>query len=220
MSLKFVITEDGSHSLFVPELNEHYHSVFGAINESQHIFIDAGLKKAISNKREINILEIGYGTGLNALMTFIELERQHIKCDYTAIEAFPLDMEIYSQLNYSEILKISNDIFLKIHEVEWGVKQIISDFFKIQKLESKVQEMSLPENNFDLVFFDAFAPDVQPELWTTTVFENIHHSMKNEAILTTYSTKGIVKRALKAAGFSIEKLPGPKGKREILRATK
>ena len=220
MSLKLIITEDGSHTLFVPELNEHYHSVFGAVSESKHIFIDAGLKYALGTKKEIDILEIGFGTGLNALMTYHELLSSNIKCNYTAIEAYPLDENIYMQLNYLEVTGVPKEIFILLHKTNWGEKQFISANFIINKIQNKAEEMILPGNNFDVVYFDAFAPDFQPELWTKEIFENIFKSMKNGAVLTTYSTKGIVKQAMKECGYVIEKLPGPTGKREILRAVK
>jgi len=220
MDIKLVITEDGSHTLSVPELNEHYHSVYGAISESQHIFINTGLKFVLKEKKEINILEIGFGTGLNALMTFRELSASNIKCSYTAVEAYPLEEAVYTQLNYPGILGMSKDILIKLHTANWEEKETISSSFDLLKIKCKAQDMLLTENYFDLVYFDAFAPDIQPELWTVEIFKNIFRTMKNNAILTTYSTKGIVKRALKESGFTIEKLPGPKGKREILRAMK
>jgi len=220
MNLKFVITEDGSHTLAVPELNEHYHSVHGAISESQHIFINAGLKYLISKKQKINILEIGFGTGLNALLTFNEISNLKVFCEYTAIEAYPLAEEIYNKLNYQELLCIPDDIFFKLHQCEWNKNITISKYFSIQKNLCEVQKMRLAVNHFDLVYFDAFAPDIQPEMWTKEIFENIFLSMKKGAIFTTYSTKGEVKRKLKETGFNIEKLEGPKGKREILRAEK
>jgi tRNA U34 5-methylaminomethyl-2-thiouridine-forming methyltransferase MnmC len=220
MDLKLEITEDGSHTLAVPDLNEHYHSVHGAINESKHIFIEAGLKYSLPAKEKINILEIGFGTGLNALLTFIELSKVNIPCEYTSIEAYPLEEKIFSQLNYPKLLGAPEEIFLFLHKSEWDKKVKISPAFELYKIHCKAQEMKLAENNFDVVYFDAFAPDVQPEVWSEEIFKNIFLSMKNNAVLTTYSTKGIVKRILKNIGFKIEKLPGPKGKREILRAIK
>ncbi len=220
MDLKFVITEDGSHTLAVSGMNEHYHSVHGAISESQHIFINAGLKHVIDKKQKINILEIGFGTGLNALLTLIETSKLEISCEYTAIEAYPLAEDIYNNLNYQELLNIQDDLFLKIHQCEWNKNINISKNFNLQKKYCQAQKMILASNHFDLVYFDAFAPDIQPEMWDREIFENIFLSMKKGAILTTYSTKGEVKRKLKEIGFAIEKLKGPKGKREILRAEK
>jgi len=220
MNVKLEITEDGSHTLIVPELNEHYHSVHGAINESKHIFIEAGLKYALPKKEKINILEIGFGTGLNALLTFIELLKLNIHCEYTSIEAFPLEEKIFTQMNYSKLLDVQEEIFLSLHKAEWNKKVNITDIFELNKIYNKVQEIKLAENNFDVVYFDAFAPDIQPEVWSEEVFRNIFFSMNDNAVMTTYSTKGTIKRILKNIGFKIEKLPGPKGKREILRAIK
>jgi len=220
MNLKFVTTEDGSLTLLIPELKEHYHSVHGAIAESQHIFINAGLHYAIQNKKSINILEIGFGTGLNALLTFVDSEKNNFQCNYTSVEAHPLPENIFNRLNYAEMLGIPNDIFLSMHEGKWNETIKISYHFNLLKLHTSALDMILPQDYFDIVFFDAFAPDIQPEMWTSQVFSNINSAMKKNAILTTYSTKGDVKRTLKSAGFTIEKLPGPKGKREILRACK
>ncbi|MFA4852450.1 MAG: tRNA (5-methylaminomethyl-2-thiouridine)(34)-methyltransferase MnmD [Bacteroidales bacterium] len=227
MDVKLVITEDGSHSLFVPGLDEHYHSIHGAISESQHIFIDAGLKYSLKEKTSVNILEIGFGTGLNAILTLLELSkpayrqgRHNVQCEYTAIETFPLEKETYSLLNYPEILCMKNDSFLIMHDSPWNKKTTISSLFVLQKILGKAQEIMLPENYFDVVYFDAFAPNVQPEMWTKNIFFSIYRSMKTAAVLTSYSTKGDVKRVLKEIGFTIEKLAGPKGKREILRAVK
>ncbi|NTW31734.1 MAG: tRNA (5-methylaminomethyl-2-thiouridine)(34)-methyltransferase MnmD [Bacteroidetes bacterium] len=220
MNLNLVITEDGSHTISIPELGEHYHSVHGAINESRHIFIEAGLKYVLAGKNTINILEIGFGTGLNALLTFQEISKTKVSCEYHTVEAFPLIKEIYMKLNYSKILNISNELFLSLHDSLWNKKISISPDFIFQKIYDSVLKISLPKNYFDLIFFDAFAPDVQPEMWTKEVFSSIYNSMKTGAVLVTYSTKGDVKRTLKDTGFLIKKLPGPKGKREILRATK
>jgi len=220
MIVKIETTEDGSHTLAVPGLNEHYHSIHGAISESKHIFIEACLKYSLQKKNKINILEIGFGTGLNTLMTLLELSKLNISCDYTSIENFPLKKEIYKQLNYPGTLGISKEFFLSLHTSIWNEKVKITSIFDLHKINCNAQEMILTENSFDVVYFDAFAPDIQPEMWTKNIFENIWRSMKTNAVLTTYSTKGDVKRILKNIGFKIEKLPGPKGKREILRATK
>jgi tRNA U34 5-methylaminomethyl-2-thiouridine-forming methyltransferase MnmC len=220
MELKIVMTEDGSHTLAVSALDEHYHSIHGASSESLHVFIDAGLKKVLQDKTQINILEIGFGTGLNALLTFQELSVKNIFCEYTGIELYPVPEEIYSALNYPEILSIPSKTFYSLHQCEWNKKINISDFFILQKIRTSAVDMQLIESYYDLVYFDAFGPDKQPEIWSEEIFKKISDSMKTGGILTTYSTKGSVKRILKKTGFTIEKLPGPKGKREILRAIK
>ncbi|MFH0867009.1 MAG: tRNA (5-methylaminomethyl-2-thiouridine)(34)-methyltransferase MnmD [Bacteroidota bacterium] len=220
MNVQLVLTGDGSHTLAVPSMDEHYHSIHGAVSESGHIFINAGLKYALQDKKKIRILEIGFGTGLNALLTFVELSGEKIFCEYTGIELYPVPEEIYSKLNYPAVLDIPDKSFLALHRCDWNEKIRISDFFSIYKIQISARNMKINKSYYDLVYFDAFGPDKQPEMWTEEVFRKISDSLKMGGILTTYSTKGSVKRIVKASGFSIEKLPGPAGKREILRAVK
>ncbi|MCD4772154.1 MAG: tRNA (5-methylaminomethyl-2-thiouridine)(34)-methyltransferase MnmD [Bacteroidales bacterium] len=219
-NIQIIKTEDGSHTLFVPELGEHYHSIHGAVQESMHIFIDAGFRYFNNNFDKIDILEIGFGTGLNALLTFIESEKNNQEINYTTVEAFPLEEEIYHKINYPGLFQDKNlsSIFLKIHKAGWNKFQNIGENFKLNKIHQKIEDVILPKNEFDLVYYDAFSPDVQPSLWTEKMFAKIARSMKQNGILTTYSAKGIVKRALKASGFRTENIPGPPGKREITRA--
>jgi tRNA U34 5-methylaminomethyl-2-thiouridine-forming methyltransferase MnmC len=221
-AVEIIFSGDGSHTLYLPELKEHYHSVFGAVNESRHIFIDAGLNHIAHKSGKINILEIGFGTGLNALLTFIEAEQKCLEIDYSAIELFPLKESVFSQLNYTEYIQYQDikGIFLKLHQSAWEKRNLLSDHFSLVKMKTSIENY-LPGNQyFDLIYFDAFGPDVQPEMWTSQVFKKMASGLKKDGILVTYSTKGTVKRNLKEAGFSIEKLPGPPGKREILRAMK
>ena len=216
------MTADGSHTLFHPGLNECYHSTYGAIRESQHVFIEAGFRRVASGLDRINILEVGFGTGLNALLTQIEAETIGKTVEYTSVEANPIGEESWSQLNYPQLL-CSVDytrIFENIHFAEWGQSREISSFFILQKVHAKLEEYIPLTGSFDLVYFDAFSPDVQPELWTLEIFRKLFYSMKEGGILTTYSVKGDVTRALKAAGFGVEKIPGPPGKRQITRARK
>lgn len=223
MKRKIILTEDGSSSLFVEELNEHYHSIHGALQESMHIFIQAGLfSEDLKNRETIYILEIGFGTGLNALLTYFSALENHKTIYYTAIEPYPLTSKEVQLLNYTDFIEhpSANLILGKLHETTWEQSQEIDDRFFLCKQKQSALEIPYPCEEFDLVYFDAFAPDVQPELWREELFEKIYLSMKQESILITYSTKGIVKRALKNTGFQLEKLPGPKGKREILRAKK
>jgi tRNA U34 5-methylaminomethyl-2-thiouridine-forming methyltransferase MnmC len=219
-NLDIIITEDGSNSVFSNFYKEQYHSTHGAIQESKHIFIEAGLKTIIENKKEINILEIGFGTGLNALMTLHETKQMNVKVNYTSFEAYPIVREIYCKLNFASFFNLPNEEFLKLHEVNWNEIVQITENFSIQKLNQKIEDAELPINKFDLVYFDAFSPEIQPELWTEIIFAKLFDSMKNNAVLTTYSAKGIVKRALKSAGFFVENIPGPPGKREITREKK
>jgi tRNA U34 5-methylaminomethyl-2-thiouridine-forming methyltransferase MnmC len=223
MNRKIVVTADGSNSIYVENLNEHYHSIHGAIAESEHIFIQSGLQtKNIQEKKEISILEIGFGTGLNALLTYFFAQKPGQKINYVAIEPYPLSAEELQALNYIDILDFPETakIFEHIHAVEWETAKNISGDFIIHKHKISALDIILDENKFELVYFDAFSPNVQPELWTEMVFAKIFKAMKQHGVFVTYSTKGTVKRALKEAGFSIEKLPGPVGKKEILRGFK
>lgn len=217
---EIILTDDGSHTIFLPHLNENYHSTFGAIEESKHIFIDAGFKTLINSHKVINIFELGFGTGLNALLTYFETKKT--KVNYTAVESNPLKESFYRKLNYPELFnkEYSKEVFLKLHRSDWNKEIVLNENFTIKKLDDKIQNIKLADNSFDLVYFDAFAPDIQPELWTEQIFKKIASAMKTNGILLTYSAKGSVKRALKKSGFTVEGLPGPTGKREITRARK
>lgn len=222
LEVEIEITQDGSHTLFVPDLHEHYHSVFGAVEESRHIFMEAGFRYVARPGKTISILEIGFGTGLNALLTFIETIPCKCQVEYTAVELNPLKKEIYSRLNYADIIQFEgvHEIFRKLHDLPWNTKTVITADFSLLKLTTALEDYFPDENHFDLIYFDAFGPDIQPEMWTREVFDKMASGLKSGGVLVTYSTKGTVKRNLKAAGFLIEKLPGPAGKREILRAVK
>ena len=232
-------TEDGSATLFVPELNEHYHSVKGARTESQHIFIDMGLKASAAIRPRI--LEIGFGTGLNALLTLESAGQEKRAVHYTGIELYPLSWEEVDVLNYSD-----HPLFKELHTAPWDTDVNITPYFTLHKIQGDVNKvisgerlgisdkspinhsslianpLSLtPNPYFDLVYFDAFAPEKQPEMWSEELFRNIYASMNANGILTTYCAKGVIRRLLQAVGFTVERLPGPPGgKREILRATK
>ena len=216
MSTALKITTDGSHTLFSEQFRETYHSTFGAIQESQHIFIDAGLDYTSQAKDEIHILEIGFGTGLNALLSMLWAENNKKPVFYHSLEAFPIPKETIQQLNYPEILHCERKAFEKLHQKG---QHKISAFFVSTFSQANFQEFYPRKHFYDLIYFDAFSPETQPEMWITEGFERLFQSLKRGGVLTTYSCKGAVKRALKAAGFSIEKLPGPPGKREFIRAT-
>lgn len=215
-------TADGSHTLFVPALNEHYHSTNGAFQESELVFILNGLNHLAVCLKEINVLEVGFGTGLNALLTVIEAKKQQRKINYVAIEPEPVDSQILEKLNFASLIGSTEAIgyFKKLHESSWTYPAFLSDYFILSKIQAKLEEITLRDEQFHLIYFDAFGPDVQPELWTEEIFAQLYKCLKPGGILVTYSCKGTVKRALKAAGFTIEKLPGPVGKREVLRAIK
>jgi len=221
-NIRIIITEDGSHTIFDDILKENYHSVYGAVEESKYIFIQKGLMtyKPISNN--LNILEVGFGTGLNALLTFIANENLCKKINYIAIEPFILPEKIFCKLNYIDILKRNelNDTFLKMHYSPMNIPYYIDESFILYRLAEKLQDIELSNDSFDVVYFDAFSPKIQPELWTVDVFNKIYNSMKIGGQLITYSSSGEVKRNLKAAGFELYLLQGPKGKRHITMAKK
>lgn len=213
-------TQDGSHTLYSSVSGETYHSTFGAIQESKHIFIEAGLVRVLLRKPvSVNVLEIGTGTGLNVLLTLIETNNCDLRVTYDGYEPFPISMDEADALNYTIELKADPDEFKLIHS-DHGQAMNIRDNFLFRNIKNKVEQAELPGEYYDIVYFDAFSPDAQPELWTTNIFFKIFNSLRSDGILTTYSCKGVVKRSMKEAGFEIEKLPGPPGKREFLRATK
>jgi len=219
---KLLLTDDGSHTLKVEELSEHYHSTFGAIAESRHVFIESGFDKKLEEKpTRLNLLEVGFGTGLNALLTVLEAGTSDCEVHYVGLEAYPLSEEILKELNYPDLVSGDQaaEVFNRIHSIEWGIESEVMPGFNLTKIEEKLQNYQ-ENDKFDLIYFDAFGPDVQPELWNEEIFRNLAGMTAYGGILVTYSCKGTVKRALKAAGFRIEKIPGPKGKREMLRGVR
>jgi len=223
MQRNLILTKDGSHTVAVPEMNVTYHSVHGAIQESMHVFIEAGFRFRVeSGKTELlHILEMGFGTGLNALLTLIEAEKTYQPVRYTSLELYPLQPEAVQSLNYCEQLgrKDLEAVFSSLHTCEWEKEISITTYFTPEKIKTNLTTYTTARL-FDIVYFDAFAPSAQPELWTKEVFENLFNMMKEGGILVTYCSKGDVRRAMQAAGFSIEKIPGPPGKREMVRARK
>jgi tRNA U34 5-methylaminomethyl-2-thiouridine-forming methyltransferase MnmC len=221
MKVELVTTGDGSSSLFVPELNEHYHSTFGAIAEARHIFIETGLLTKLTHSKELHVFEVGFGTGLNCYLTFLEAARNNVKIHYTSIEPNILSEAVTRSLNYTSLLQPSDlHSFHRLHASPWNEVVEISPHFSLEKLNGLMETIPLPQDRYDLVYFDAFGPDVQPELWTEGIFAKIYEATAEMGVLVTYSAKGSVRRALKSAGFHVEKLPGPPGKREITRAIK
>ncbi len=217
-NIEKIVTEDGSHSFYVPQIDEHYHSNKGAIQESKHIFIGEALLK--HPKKELNILEVGFGTGLNAFLTYITAEKEQKKIRYVGLEKYPLDFLDIKDLNYYKLINnTKKDIFRELHSVQWNKFVEISDFFELKKSSVDFTKVRLTEQ-FDIIYFDAFSPEKQPEMWSEKMFEKLYHSTNFNGILVTYSVKGVVKRALKNVGFNVEKRPGPPGKREILVAIK
>lgn len=212
------ISEDGSSTLYRADLDEHYHSFHGAIQESMHVFIEAGLKKA-TQKSALNILEVGFGTGLNALLTMLYVPERLVH--YHALEKYPVATDLTAAINYPQLLG-GDEVrrsFNAMHACAWGQEVAIQPQFLLTKQEVDLCDFQ-SENLYDLVYFDAFAPDKQPELWTDAIFKSIYGMMAEKGILTTYSAKGSVRRSLQAAGFVVERIPGPPGKREMLRAVR
>ncbi|MEO6883887.1 MAG: tRNA (5-methylaminomethyl-2-thiouridine)(34)-methyltransferase MnmD [Bacteroidia bacterium] len=221
MELQLFETEDGSHSIFVPALNERYHSFHGAIAEAKHVYIQNGLDY-FEDEKQLKILEIGFGTGLNAYLTLLNSKSKNQEIHYTSLEPFPLEEKIYTQLNYPEIL-VKTDaeklFFQILHSSEWNNPQKITTGFTLLKLNKSVMDFETSEK-FNLIYFDAFAPEIQPEMWTKEVFEKLFLYMTPSAALLTYCAKGSVKRTLKEVGFNVENLSGPAGKREMTRSYK
>ena len=212
-----MITEDGSTTLYNENIGEYYHSTHGAIQESMHIFIKDGFYEC--KKDEIHILEMGFGTGLNAFLTLLEAEKTNKKIYYYTVELYPINTEQVESLNYAEILAPEKkDILLKLHAAKWGENSKICSNFEIVKINSDFCSLDLKDYMFDVVYYDAFSPEKQPELWSLEIFEKIFSHCNSGAILTTYCAKGYVRRNLQAAGFTVHRLPGPPGKREKLSA--
>ncbi|WP_417885692.1 tRNA (5-methylaminomethyl-2-thiouridine)(34)-methyltransferase MnmD [Zunongwangia sp.] len=221
MERKIIRTADGSVTIHLPELDEQYHSKHGAIQEAMHVYIEMGLRfENINQKSSISILEIGFGTGLNALLTILNGSEHAIQ--YTGVEAYPVSEEEIKSLDYPDNLtnfKDARNYFEKLHNAEWGQQTAISSIFDLKKRKQDFKDIQ-DINAFDLIYFDAFGARVQPELWTVAIFEKMYNALKKEGLLVTYAAKGSVRRAMQEVGFKVERLPGPPGKREMLRAVK
>ena len=219
--LKIITTADGSHSLFNEELNETYHSVHGAIQESLHVFIKRGLQYVLEKRSPlpIPIFEVGFGTGLNALLTLQYLQGHPKAVNYTAIEHSPLGEEIWSKLNYATLLNLEAE-FKDLHYSTWGRPQVLNANFSLLKLNNTLQQVEFSKESIDLVYYDAFAPSKQPELWSFDVLGKFFEALKPGGVLVTYCAKGQLKRDLNALGLVVETLAGPPGKKEMVRAVK
>lgn len=213
------LTDDGTSTLYSDEMQESYHSLNGAVQESKHVFIEAGLKQ--TNKKNVRIFEIGFGTGLNALLTWSEAKKNGLVILYTSVEAFPLPLEITSRLNYEmEVQTLGKDAFSLLHAATWNEAVVLDETcFTLCKLNGDFTSITIPKN-LDLVYFDAFAPEKQPEMWDERLFQEIFEAMNYSGILVTYCAKGEVRRRMQRCGFKVERIPGPPGKREMLRAVK
>jgi len=213
---QLITTADGSHTFYIEELDEHYHSVHGAVQESIHVFIKNGLY--YFPDQSLKILEVGFGTGLNTLQTVLNKKNKSI--DYTSLDAFPLTADLIAKLNYTELANHhkANFLFESIHAAQWNLATPIDTNFNLLKRSEKVQDADL--DKYDLIYFDAFGPRVQPEMWTVEIFSKLYKSLNPLGVLVTYCAKGKVKRDLKSCGFVVESLPGPPGKREMIRAVR
>ena len=212
-------TGDGSGTLYSDTLQEAYHSLNGALQESKHVFIEAGLKAC--RQKDLHIFEIGFGTGLNALLSWGEAKHSGRNILYTAVEAFPLPLSVLSELGYESLEPmLPNTAFSQLHEAEWGRPTALEpNCFALCKLEGDFSTLSIPLG-IDLVYFDAFAPDKQPEMWEEHLFGRLFDALNANGMLVTYCAKGEVRRRLQRCGFHVERIPGPPGKREMLRARK
>lgn len=220
MKHEIIITKDGSTSIYIPEWDETYHSRFGAIQEAYHVFIKNGLD-LFDTVSEISILEIGFGTGLNAFITMLEAENLQIKVNYVGVEAYPVAFDEIVQLNYVSQLEVPNRQadFEQLHTLPWEEIIEVTPNFTLTKRKQFFNDIT-DENTFDLIYFDAFGYSVQPELWNEAIFEKMHRALKSKGILTTYACRTTIKNAMQTVGFQTMKLPGAPGKREMLRALK
>jgi len=212
-------TIDGSDTLYSMEMNESYHSLNGAVQESKHIFIEAGLHQI--KKQDIRIFEVGFGTGLNAFLTWEDALKNNLNIKYDAIELFPVSNTIIESLNYQMFVpELSSDAFLELHKVPWDTEQMVElNCFYLNKIKGDFTAFNFT-NKYDLVYFDAFSPDKQPQMWEENLFKKIFNTLNDNGIIVTYSAKGEIRRRLLRCGFKVERIPGPPGKREMLRAIK
>ncbi|MDA9335012.1 tRNA (5-methylaminomethyl-2-thiouridine)(34)-methyltransferase MnmD [Flavobacteriaceae bacterium] len=222
MKRSIVTTGDGSKTIQIEDWDEQYHSIHGAIQESQHVFIKTGLHHFLNLHKPstLHILEIGFGTGLNAYMTALEAQTLDVQIQYEGVEAYPVQSEELSQLNYTTLLAQDQvSVFESLHRVSWEDLHGITPCFSLKKRQQFFSEIE-DQNRFELIYFDAFGARVQPDLWTETIFKRMFDALKDSGVLVTYAAKGSVRRAMQAVGFTVERLEGPPGKREMLRATK
>ena len=216
--IDLIVTQDGSHSLFTHQFSDTYHSTFGAIQESQHVFIEHGLAHFQGMTNQIHILELGFGTGLNVALTLkAYLEDQSYQINYEALEAYPIDTEIALRLNYGNQLSLPG--FEVLHQLDWNQQHRFSPHFSLKKRFEKFEELS-DKSLFDLVYYDAFSPTSQPHLWGADMVSKVATAMKDGGCLVSYCAQGAFRRVLRDLGFIVESLPGPPGKREMTRAFK
>lgn len=219
---KIIDTQDGSHSIFSEQFGVAYHSKYGAVQETEHVFIKSALRDKIQQQQDIAILDIGFGTGLNALMTYLEVAKLKNTIHYAAIEAYPITLAQAMELNYAEVLNLNETdqrLFQQMHQMDWNIPAPLTANFTFTKYLKRFEDIDFI-NQFDIIYFDAFAPNAQPELWEAPLLQSMYKALKQNGILTTYCAKGVFKRTLKSVGFTVEAIPGPPGKREMTRGIK
>lgn len=214
------ITEDGSKTIYIPELDENYHSFHGALQEARHVFIENGFRAV--NKQEFAVLEIGFGTGLNALLTALEAEYSNKMIHYHGLEAYPVESELLAQMDYCSVIDSPKceELFTTIHRAKFDQACSINVHFELTKIHALLKDYSPKADQFDLIYYDAFGPRAQEDMWSISHFQKLFDSLKPGGIFVTYCAKGQVKRDLKSVGFQLESLPGPPGKREMTRGVK
>ena len=217
MEREIIQTEDGSSSIFVKDLGETYHSVHGAVQEALHVYIENGMKRC--EKKSLSILEMGFGTGLNFVLSYQTALALNISMNYVGVEAYPITEQEWMLLNYDNVTKDLPYKLHDIHSLEWDINHSLSDFVSLTKRHSKFENLVVNEM-FDVIYYDAFGYNYQPELWTLELFQKMYNALFTEGILVTYACKGIIKQNLRAAGFKVKRVPGPPGKREMIVAYK
>ena len=219
MKREIIITKDGSTTIRIPEWDENYHSTHGAIQEAKHVFIKNGLD-LFQDQKKISILEIGFGTGLNSFITFLETKQKE-QVNYVGVEAYPVVAEEVKQMNYASELNALKDqsIFELMHTCDWEIEKSLTSNFNLTKKKQFFQDIT-DENCYNLIYFDAFGFPLQPELWSEVIFQKMYDALLSNGVLVTYACRTSIRKAMLTAGFSVEKLPGAPGKREMLRATK
>jgi tRNA U34 5-methylaminomethyl-2-thiouridine-forming methyltransferase MnmC len=215
------LTEDGSKTLHIPDWNENYHSSHGAVQEAKHVFLKYGLDEKI-NQEEVSIFEVGFGTGLNAILTYEHSHKKSVHINYDSIEAYPVTQEEIEMLSYETLFEddLIIEIYKRIHEVDWNNSEEITPTFSLHKIHQKLEDYTFESGVYDVIYFDAFGPRVQEGMWSIDHFEKLYKALKPGGIFVTYCAKGQVKRDLKSVGFLVESLPGPPGKREMTRGRK